>query len=1274
MIGFVSTTNERRGIRVGRLFSRNALAAFLVFPFGSFAQERLPPLAPDLPVTNGLIRWWPNLFDAHDEITGQEGVVMGLLPPVEDNAEDSTEFGPITAWVQLKSAITNQVFTFSFWVWPRDWGGRLLGQESSEGEWFFRSLGQSRFFIDQEVIHEANQAEYAVIEAETWHHVAIARREDGTSSFWVDGIRKLDGRLPHPWPGTARWLTVGNPLQGGLEDFRGRIFDLCAFDRVLSDVEIQSLNARGLRKRPAKNTAARRVAAIRPSTVEILTNVLSVSAQNWTHHHFTTEDGLPGTIVKAVLQAQNGYLWVGTEEGLARFDGKEFRAFTSENTPALKVIGQTVWSLAEERDGTIWAGIFGGLLRIRNLEFTAFTNGLPQRFILQAEPAGDGSLWVAGFNAFVPRGPLTLRRYFPEAQTSSAELIVPGHLRRLVVATNGLWMATETPERIYFWNERSPAPSVLGMVGNAPSDFRFAKEILPANTQVRAWKHGPGPNDWWTSVTLNDSGPDFYWFSDARLNHAWVARWNGLASPVDSWLGVSYGLARLRGDVLEKLSLSEDSTAAPEISCLCANREGGIWFGTEQDGLHLLEEKLIRVFTKKEGLAGNDVRSIGVGPGGILWAATDGGLSRLRDDDLTIVRPGRLRGVATDQEGVPWCTHAIFGEGALYKAASGVILGLDWQDPNTLHFSRDGTLWVTCERGLTWIKPEHLKYDPDRKVWVPDPTATEPIFGRYAVGAELPKTFPLGLVEDTDGSIWMGTLGSGLFHVKDGRLKRFTQNEGLPGDNCVPVHLDHTGALWIVTEAGLSRHAEGGFRNVSKKDGLPNDLFLDLIEDDLGNFWITGKRGIHRVTREDFDEFFAGRSKQVRSLTLGTRDGLLTPECSSYHYPTMAKTADGHIWVATRHGLATFDPTGVRFNAEPLPTTIERLVVNKEERAIGRLNPGDQIKLRAGSGERLEVHFSAVSLSAADRIRFRYRMDGSDADWSAPTDLRLAFYTNLRPGPYRFRVAAANAHGVWNDHETTLEFVILPFFWQTTTFYSVIGLAAIALAGAFHQRRLAAQRRTQQIRLEKALLDEKSRIAADMHDELGATLTQIAILGEVAKSQTSNPGQTRSTLERISQAARDLTSGVSELVWATDPHNEALESLLAYLREHAASQLNDAAIRTSLDFPQTISNRQVSAIFRRNLLLILKEALNNIVKHSAATEVEVTCRVTNSALTLEIHDNGGGFDPTTPGNGHGLANMQKRTADIGGQFRLRSAPGQGTSIDARVPLGDKSSL
>ncbi|MGE3313429.1 MAG: triple tyrosine motif-containing protein, partial [Limisphaerales bacterium] len=450
----------------------------------------------------------------------------------------------------------------------------------------------------------------------------------------------------------------------------------------------------------------------------------------------------------------------------------------------------------------------------------------------------------------------------------------------------------------------------------------------------------------------------------------------------------------------------------------------------------------------------------------------------------------------------------------------------------------------------------------------------------------------------------------------------------------------------------------------------PGGYLFDLIEDDMGGFWIPGQRGIHRLGRKELEAFFEGRTNRVRSLTLGVRDGLLTPDCTRLHYPITAKTPDGRIWIATRLGVAMVDPRRVEVDTQPLRAVIEQVRVNRREVQV---HPGtsarEPLKLEPGSGQRLELEYDAISLLAADRLQFRYRLDGYDSEWSPATDLRQAFYTNLHPGNYRFRVQAANAHGIWNEEATAFHFSIDPYLWQRRTVqWSTIG-GLLALAAGLHGWRLSAQRRAHEAKNDEALSAERGRIAADMHDELGAALTQISVLSEVAKTHSSGSHQIYTALDRISARVRDLTSRMGDLVWATNPRNETLDVVIDYLREQAASAFEGTDLVPRLEFPRRVPEWKVSATFRRNLLLVLKEALHNSLKHSGARSVELRLTVENRVLPVSRLAAGVGFDAASPrSRGSGLGHRGRRVGDLGGVFHVRSAVGRGTCIEFDLPL------
>jgi signal transduction histidine kinase/ligand-binding sensor domain-containing protein len=1007
--------------------------------------------------------------------------------------------------------------------------------------------------------------------------------------------------------------------------------------------------------------------------------VVRRSIDQLTRRRYTAEDGLPANNVQAVVQSPDGYLWIGTDMGLARFDGQRFRSFTENNTAALAEVGDDILSLVEAPDGTLWAAAYGGLLRIRGTEFTGYTAGLPERFLLQVAPAEDGAVWIAGFLLNREyRGPCRVRRFHPDTGQTSAEISVPGHVRRLVPTPDGVWLATEEPEQLLFWDMKSLAPAVMAKFSGQPWKVGLrASEVVPGGVRMRGWKDPQDPLKQFVEIGVGRHELTFHWLTRSFRNRISASRWVPFQNP-DSWIGAEPGLARIRDDRLEQIHFDEQ-TQWPEITCLSPNREGGVWVGIYSDGLQLIRERLVQVFTTRDGLSGNDIRSVVATREGTVLAGGPAGLDELRGGHWTprgtnTPTPlSKLISIAQDAFGTVWIGLGHTGWTPLQYLAGESPLALgpspfDWAHPSSLAVTPEGRLWVGCDRGLTSLDlpgaAPSSEFPAAHADWM-----NQIVYKRLESGGALPRTELLKLIPDQDGSLWIGTYGHGLLRLKDDQVESFTAEDGLP-NICSPAHLDETGALWVVANGAVARLHNGHFRSLGLRDGIPDDQFLDLIADDLGHFWLPGLRGIHQLEKSQLEACFEGRLDRVQSLTLGLRDGLLTPDCTSMHYPITAKTHDGRIWVATRNGVASFDPSRIAVDIQPLTVSIEQVVANREPIDDPIVSPAaPPLKLRPGSGDRLEFHYTATSLVAADRVRFQHRLEGYDSDWSPESDLRLAFYTNLRPGRYQFHVKASNAYGTWNDVATTLPFVIAPHFWQTWFFQGSMGFLVLTLAILLHRQRLGVLRYLHELKTHQQLAAERTRIAADMHDDLGAALSHIAILSEVAKSQSPAQPQTRSALDRISQSARDVTARMSDLVWATNPRNDTLENLAAYLREQAARQLENTPVRAILDFPDRLPQCHVSATFRRNILLVVKETLNNSMKHAAATEFRIKLGMESGHLLLCMEDNGRGFDPVTRSAvGNGLTNLRRRIQDLGGTLNIEAAPDAGTKVHVRVPL------
>ncbi|MBX3747633.1 MAG: hypothetical protein KF833_20180 [Verrucomicrobiae bacterium] len=1255
--------------------------ALLTFVLGNGRARASVPDPPHPEAPAGLVRWWPNPWNAREVLSGRMGVVMGILP--ETGSEDTDpRFGEETGWVQLRPPLPSGPFTLALWVRSLDgYHAPMLSQQAGARSWRIvqqSHRGSGAFVAGPGSPDDPEGFDGFVLTPEVWHHLVIAQRPDRTLRIWVDGLPTLDGTTSRELPPETEWLCLGNDPKGD-GTWRGHLRDVRVYNRVLSDGEVRELHGRGLPPPAPLLDTTPRAARLGSPWLTTVSN-LNTAPLDVLYRRYTAEDGLPANSVQCVLQGRSGHLWVGTELGLTRFDGRSFRVFDEGNTPALATLGSDISCLAESEDGTLWAGVYGGLLRARGTEFTAFTNGLPERFILRAVPDRDGTVWVAGFSVnHTDRGICRVRRYDPVTQTSLSEVPLPGQPRHLLPGRAGLWMATEEPNAIWLWREDWETPvRVASILPTAPWIRVTARLSEFPGVTLRAGTGNEGELQW-VEFQPEAGLPGFVYRIQRGSLPIAPNPWSGPPS-TPLWIAGRTGLSRVDAEGTRAVRIP-GAIQAPRIECLTANREGGIWFGTSEDGLHLVRERSVTLLTTADGLPSDDVRSVSLASDGTLWVATRNGPARRGSGTTGWETVASYRGISViaSHGGLPLVASTGFGEDALWGLFQGgppapVLPGLPWKFPTSLHPARDGSVWVACDLGLTRLGPSLLRSDRHPSDTDAATEAEHRHWVRWRVGHEIPQTVPIGVVQDRDGSIWCGSKGAGLLHVRTNGVGILTLSDGLPSLHCAALLAEDDGSIWLITEAGLARRRDGRFAVLDPEKGLPDRAIAAMITDRQGNYWLGGQRGIHRLARSEVEAVLAGEIPRLTSLTLGVAEGLRTPECSIGVQPAIARTPDGRIWVATRGGLASLDPESIQGRLQPTETWIESLRANGDDidlRPAGNRSPGpaQPVLLPPGSGTGLEIEFSAVSLNDAAALRFRYRLDGHDRDWSPTTDRRFAVYTNLRPGPYRFRVQATRWNDRWHPEETVLPFHIQPHFWETPSFRLLTVLSAAALIGLLHRRRLVGLRRFEQLRRQEALASERARIAADLHDDLGAALTQISMFGELAKAKSPADSPARRALDRALEVSRETTARMGDLIWSTNPDSDSLDQLIAHLREQVARQL-DAAGKTFLPcFPDTVPKCHLSAIFRRNLLLVVKEAVHNALKHGDADRIEVTVDAHPAALSIRIADNGCGFVPAVRAHaGHGLNNMRRRILELGGQFELTAAPGNGTRVALQVPL------
>jgi signal transduction histidine kinase len=546
------------------------------------------------------------------------------------------------------------------------------------------------------------------------------------------------------------------------------------------------------------------------------------------------------------------------------------------------------------------------------------------------------------------------------------------------------------------------------------------------------------------------------------------------------------------------------------------------------------------------------------------------------------------------------------------------------------------------------------------------------------------------IVESPDGTLWFGMLGGGLGCLRDGALKQFRRLDGLSSDFVLALHAEADGTLWIGTsDNGLCRLRQGKFATISLEQGLLANIISQIADDGAGNLWMGSHHGILRASKADLNRCADGQLESVRCLSYGKAEGLASQKCSGGFQPAVCKTADGRLWFPTSKGLAVIDPGTFRTNSIPPPVVIEELMVEGQpvkfqgpKAADHGADSASVLQIPPGK-QQFELRYTALSFVAPDKVRFKHKLEGLESEWVDAGTKRVVQYSYLPPGTYHFQVIACNNDDVWNEEGASLSFRVLPHVWQAGWFRIALAVAAagaVALA-AISMTRRRVRRKLEQLERQRALERERARIARDIHDDLGASLTRIILLCQSVRSELEPEHRAGADLDQIYSTARELTRSMDEIVWAVNPQHDTLDSLVAYLGRFAQHFLSAAGIRCRLDVPLDLPTLALTSEIRHNVFLAFKEALHNVVKHAKATEVRFSLELRPEGFMLVIADNGRGFtwhpgqDPATqPGddqrlaNGNGLTNMQQRLEQIGGCCGWDTAPGEGTRAKLIVVL------
>lgn len=931
-----------------------------------------------------------------------------------------------------------------------------------------------------------------------------------------------------------------------------------------------------------------------------------------------------GTIWQ-IAQDRDGYLWLGAESGLIRFDGVHFARWNKEKSPGFP--DAAVYSVHTAADGSLWiafSGHVGRLMPSANQQWSYESHDSPlNRWVVEFAEDQEGSLWASG--------PAGLSRY---RQGQWERVALPDHLPKNT-ATSGL----QTDRTGALWIT-TPNEILKRMAGD---------ETLHSAAALEAVRN----------------------ISEDRFGNIWATRPDGTVTIQRGGTGATCASDKAVGGV-----------------ALIHDRNGNMWIGTRGNGLHRIvcqgssSRRAVERYSEDQGLSSDVVRSLFEDRDGNLWIGTQNGLSLLADrntEPTLDTRSGRAspipaRLVAADPRGNIW----IGSDDGLYRYHRSTIqklgheTGLPSVAINALHVDMTGEVWVATERGVAGFQDGKFRSLPipvghqlgrvssiartiNGAIWIADLDGG--VFRWYEGElSRITATWARSLYADRRGRVWIGLRDGQLLVYQDKPLQALSTHDWVVGTDVTSFYENQDGTLWIGTSDGIGYVDGDAFKRLPRDRGFPITRVVGILEDKSEDLWIATASGIVRVGRRVLEEAIRSASP-LRYTSFDASDGFGgTP---AYQGSSVAAlSTEGILWFVTGTSVVSLNPRELTRHQAAPDVHLEDILVD------GKRLHTSELSLPAGTS-RLQIVYTSPTLTNSSKIHFRYRLDGFDQDWIEAGARREAFYTNLPPGRYQLRAAAVNG-GLQGETRTLLAFSIAPFVYQTTWFKAACVLLFTAALIAAWQLRLRYVRRRFSF-----VLAERSRLAHELHDTLLQGLIGLTLgLDEVSSEVSSAPKRARQRIEDLRNQVETYVRETRQSIW--DLHSSALErrDLADVLCERVGPLVGSEPVR--LHYAVNGAPRRCAPTVAEQILRVGQEAVTNTVRHARANNVWIELCYQDNAILLRVADDGRGFDPERPiaddGAHCGVAIMRERVTRVGGRFTLSSAHGQGTRVEARVPL------
>jgi signal transduction histidine kinase/ligand-binding sensor domain-containing protein len=977
----------------------------------------------------------------------------------------------------------------------------------------------------------------------------------------------------------------------------------------------------------------------------------SLDVSQYGHTAWTARDGFSVGTVFAMAQTPDGYLWLGSEFGLFRFDGVHAVPW---QPPAGQQLPQKPYALLVTRDGTLWIGTFAGLVSWNGSKLTRYPE-IGEHFVTSLLEDRDGTVWagILGSTPGTPTGRLYAIRS-GRAECYGKDGAFGSFVWSLGEDSSGaLWVGAESG--LWRWKPGPPKryATLRTRVGDMTTsdDGRLLIGISGAGLrQFVADKIEPYPIH--SAINPNALLPD----RDVDSNKLLRDRDGGL------WIGThGRGLIHIHHGRTDAFTQS-DGLSGNVIAGLFEDREGNIWVSTA-GGLDRFRDLAVSAISAKQGLSSDSINSVLAARDGSIWLAAPEGLNQWKNGHFAIFRTASglpndaPQSLFQDYRGRIWVSTphrlAYFKDGRLVAVSAAVPSG----EVYSITGDSLGNLWLSGNKGLSHIRDGRLV---ENFPWS--------LLGRH-------QQAKVVLFDHQQGGLWLAFwIEGGVFYFKDGQVRAsYTAADGLGKGPVAGLRLDRDGAVWAATEGGgLSRIKNGRIATLTTKNGLPCDTIHWSIEDDHRSLWLYTACGLVRITRSELDRWIAEPNRRIRTSVWGAADVSLREVSPGYYGPAVAKSSDGKVWFLPGEGIQVVDPHHLALNKLPPPVHIEQIIANRKSYWQNLLG-GAASKLQLPPRIRdLQIDYTALSLVAPEKIHFKYKLEGQDKNWREVVDQRQVQYSNLAPGTYRFHVIACNNSGVWNERGDVLDFSIAPAYYQTNWFRALCALLFLALLWAAYEFRVRQIHRQFEMTLE-ARVGERTRIARDLHDTLlqsfhGLLLSFQTVSQLLPERSTEAKEKLDSAIQQAADAITEGRDAVEGLRASTVEGNDLALAVSAFGEELGSDSTNH---RPAFGVAVEGESRDLHPILRDEIYTIAAEALRNAFLHARAKRVEVEIRYDDRQFRLRVRDDGKGIDPAVLSGGserhYGLRGMRERAALIGGKLTVWSEIGTGSEVELRVP-------